>query len=100
MKRFLFPLIAVIAAVSCSTAPEKSSLDYVDPTIGGVGLLLQPTRATVQVPNEFVRWTPDRADLLDDQISSYPLTMVSHRSPSSRLISKNSTRAPVPAFMP
>ena len=82
MKRFLFPLIAVIAAVSCSTAPEKSSLDYVDPTIGGVGLLLQPTRATVQVPNEFVRWTPDRADLLDDQISSYPLTMVSHRNGS------------------
>jgi predicted alpha-1,2-mannosidase len=57
----------------------KGDLQYVDPKIGNVGALLQPTRPTVQIPNQLIRMYPQRADYIDDQISSFPLTIVSHR---------------------
>jgi len=62
-----------------SLPPSKSNLDYIDPTIGNVGQLLEPTRPTVDLPNQMIRFTPDRSDYMDDQISSFPLTIVSHR---------------------
>jgi predicted alpha-1,2-mannosidase len=57
----------------------KGNLKYVDPRIGNVGALLQPTRPTVQVPNQMIRMYPERNDYIDDQISSFPLNIVSHR---------------------
>ncbi len=57
----------------------RSNADYIDPTIGNVGWLLEPTRPTVQMPNQLIRFTPDRKDYTDDQISGFPLTIVSHR---------------------
>lgn len=57
----------------------KSNIEFIDPTIGNVGQLLEPTRPTVQLPNQLIRMTPQRKDYLDDQISSFPLTIVSHR---------------------
>jgi len=60
-------------------ADAKPSLSYVDPTIGGVGLILEPTRPTVHLPNSMVRTFPMRRDQLDDQIQFFPLTMPSHR---------------------
>jgi predicted alpha-1,2-mannosidase len=44
-----------------------------------VGQLLQPTRPTVQQPNQMIRMYPERKDYMDDQISSFPLSIVSHR---------------------
>ncbi|WP_214070948.1 GH92 family glycosyl hydrolase [Mucilaginibacter sp. dw_454] len=58
---------------------KKSNLSYVDPSIGGVGLILEPTRPTVQLPNQLIRVFPVRHDALDDQISYFPLTIASHR---------------------
>ncbi|HEY0177184.1 MAG TPA: hypothetical protein VGC08_12450, partial [Pedobacter sp.] len=57
----------------------KGNLKYVDPRIGNVGQLLQPTRPTVQLPNQMMRMFPERNDYIDDQISSFPLLVVSHR---------------------
>lgn len=57
----------------------KSGIDYIDPTIGNVGWLLEPTRPTVQLPNQIIRFTPGRKNYMDDQISSFPLTILSHR---------------------
>ncbi len=68
---------SLILLVSCS---GKSNLDYVDPTIGNVGILLQPTRPTVQLPNQPIRMYPVRADYIDDQIGFFPLTIASHRN--------------------
>jgi predicted alpha-1,2-mannosidase len=62
-----------------SSAPGRSNLDYIDPTIGNVGQLLEPTRPTMHLPNQLIRFTPQRKDYMDDQISSFPLTIVSHR---------------------
>ena len=85
LKTKLYISIIAISLVSlplssCVSKSETSSnLDYVDPHIGGVGFLLQPTRPTVQLPNQMIRMHPMRADYLDDQISFFPLTMRSHR---------------------
>jgi len=58
---------------------QKSSLDYVDPTIGSVGVILEPTRPTIHLPNSMVRVFPMRKDQLDDQISNFQLMQTSHR---------------------
>jgi predicted alpha-1,2-mannosidase len=57
----------------------NGNLKYIDPRIGNVGWLLQPTRPTVQLPNQMIRVYPERNDYIDDQISSFPLSIVSHR---------------------
>jgi len=80
----LLPLMALIA-FSCQNNRSEiqeqiaGNLQFVDPTIGNVGHLLQPTRPTVQLPNQVMRMYPIRQDALDDQISSFPLLVVSHR---------------------
>jgi predicted alpha-1,2-mannosidase len=63
------------------TAPvlAQDNLGYVDPTIGGVGIILEPTKPTVHLPNSMVRMSPCRKDMLDDQINYFPLTISSHR---------------------
>ncbi|MFN8239970.1 MAG: GH92 family glycosyl hydrolase [Bacteroidales bacterium] len=76
----------VITVLFCSlllaSCIKKSNdnLDYVDPNIGGVGLLLQPTRPAVHLPNQMIRVYPSRKDYLDDQIRYFPLSLVSHRN--------------------
>ena len=61
------------------TITEKSNTEYIDPTIGNVGQLLEPTRPIVHLPNQMIRVSPQRKDYLDDQVTSFPLTIVSHR---------------------
>src|SRR4051812_34951683 len=56
-----------------------AQVEHVDPTIGGVGWMLEPTRPTVQVPHGMVRVYPVRRDQLDDQIRYFPLSTISHR---------------------
>ncbi|SFU38499.1 alpha-1,2-mannosidase, putative [Porphyromonadaceae bacterium KHP3R9] len=58
---------------------SRSNLRYVDPAIGGVGIILEPTRPVVHLPNSMVRVFPQRRDQLDDQIHNFPLSLVSHR---------------------
>lgn len=54
-------------------------VEYVDNTIGNVGILLVPTRPTVYLPNSMIRMYPVREDAMDDRIESFPLTINSHR---------------------
>ena len=77
MKRILTVLVCVwcLQLVVCTTA----QVEYVDPSIGGVGFLLEPTRPTIHLPNSMVRVYPVRKDFLDDRIRSFPLTIISHR---------------------
>src|SRR5450432_462059 len=62
-----------------TSLPVKQNIYYIDPTIGNVAQLLEPTRPTIHLPNQVIRVYPIRKDYLDDQISSFPLTAVSHR---------------------
>ena len=72
-------LCSVVGAMVFCAAQAFGQVDYVDPTIGNVGILLVPTRPAVFLPNSMVRMYPVRADALDDQIESFPLTISSHR---------------------
>jgi putative alpha-1,2-mannosidase len=60
-------------------ARANAQVDYVDPTIGNVAILLAPTRPTVYLPNSMMRMYPIREDALDDRIQAFPLTISSHR---------------------
>jgi predicted alpha-1,2-mannosidase len=87
IKQFYLALFLSVTALSSSHAQNDfgkaadlpGNLKYIDPRIGTVGQLLEPTRPTVQLPNQMIRMAPIRANYLDDQISSFPLTIVSHR---------------------
>lgn len=86
MKLILTSLCLLILLWGCSPHSQledrdtaKSNLEYVDPYIGGMGHLLHPTRPNVQLPNQMVRMHPMRNDFLDDQISFFPLSIISHR---------------------
>lgn len=70
----------LVAMLLVSTLLQaQSNLSYVDPTIGGVGHILQPTRPTVHLPHSMLRTFPMKRDQLDDQIHYFPLNMASHR---------------------
>ncbi len=70
---------ALLAALTVFASHSVAQVEYVDPTIGNIGILLVPTRPAVYLPNSMVRFYPIRADALDDQIASFPLTISSHR---------------------
>jgi len=62
----------------------KEPVEYVDPNIGGVGHLLQPTLPTVYLPNSMIRLAPLRTpEVLDKylapKIYEFPLSITSHR---------------------
>lgn len=77
---FLICIIAFLFTRCNNNDGSADPLSYVDPQIGGVGLLLQPTRPTVQLPNQFIRVYPVRRDYLDDRIRYFPLSIISHRN--------------------
>ncbi|GAA4084080.1 GH92 family glycosyl hydrolase [Mucilaginibacter panaciglaebae] len=85
MRKHLFIASAILLASISVIAQQKkitalSPLDYVDPAIGGSGIVLQPTRQTVHLPNSMLRTFPMKQDQLDDQITFFPLCVVSHRT--------------------
>src|SRR5579871_3251359 len=71
--------VAGLVAVLSAGAHALAQVEYVDPTIGNVGILLMPTRPAVYLPNSIVRMYPMREDAMDDRIHSFPLTISSHR---------------------
>lgn len=79
MKKFFLIASAMVLLQSAEAQRPTPNLNYVDPTIGGVGRLLEPTRPTMHLPNSMIRVYPERKDELDDQIQYFPLSMYSHR---------------------
>jgi predicted alpha-1,2-mannosidase len=81
-RKTVLSFLLICSTCVTATAQQnagKGNLKYVDPLIGNVGQLLEPTRPTVQLPNQMMRMYPLRKDYLDDQISAFPLIIVSHR---------------------
>lgn len=76
-------LLVLSCCINFNSEAQKNevsgNLKYVDLRVGNVGQLLEPTRPTIQLPNQMVRMFPERKDYLDDQITSFPLIVVSHR---------------------
>src|SRR5579871_2240684 len=76
-KECWFRVFVFSALLSAGIA--ESQVEFVDPSMGGQGFMLEPTRPTVSLPNSMIRVYPVRKDQLDDQIHSFPLTIISHR---------------------
>lgn len=68
-----------------------------DPTIGNVPTLLQPTRPVMQLPNEMIRVYPLRRDYTDDQITGFPLQVATHNN-GALFVVKPATRALSPTL--
>ncbi|MXV52916.1 glycoside hydrolase family 92 protein [Pedobacter sp. HMF7647] len=80
IKNILTTTLCITTSVALSqNNAGTGNLQYIDPTIGNVGQLLEPTRPTVQLPNQMIRMFPIRGSYMNDQISSFPLNVVSHR---------------------
>jgi predicted alpha-1,2-mannosidase len=73
--------IALLVLAIYFSASASAQVEYVTPTIGNVGILLEPTRPAVYLPNSMVRVYPIRGDAMSDRIESFPLTISSHRQP-------------------
>ncbi|RAJ02407.1 putative alpha-1,2-mannosidase [Chitinophaga skermanii] len=101
MKKLIVVFISTLSiwspalAQQPKSASKQNNLAFVDPTIGNVGHLLEPTRPTVQLPNQVIRFSPIRKDYIDDQIASFPLCIVSHRL--GQVFSLHPTTQPVQA---
>lgn len=76
-----FAAVGLIIVSVSSPLHSQEPVDEVDPTIGNVSILLEPTRPTAYLPNSMVRMYPARKDALDDRIQYFPLTILSHREP-------------------
>jgi predicted alpha-1,2-mannosidase len=87
-------ITAIIAVMALCARQGDAQVEYVDPTIGNVGILLVPTRPSVYLPNSMVRFYPIRADAFDDRIESFPLTISSHRQPELFSIMPGESGAP------
>src|SRR5882672_11143312 len=72
-------IIAIPPILPAQKGEVRSNGSYIDHRIGNVGQLLEPTRPLVHLPNQMIRFAPDRRDYFDDQITSFPLNIVSHR---------------------
>ncbi len=73
-------LLALLLITSQVVAQHPTTnLRKVDPNIGGVGVLLEPIRPTVHLPNSMLRVYPMKRDQIDDQIAYFPLNVPSHR---------------------
>jgi len=77
-RKSIFKLAALLVFL-VTAAHVFAQVEYVDPMIGNVGILLVPTRPAVYLPNSMIRLYPLREDALDDRIHSFPLTISSHR---------------------
>lgn len=67
------------SVLSAAAQGKRTNLSYVDPAIGSVGVILEPARPTVHLPNSMLRVYPMKKDQLDDRISQFPLNVASHR---------------------
>lgn len=74
------PVIFLLLLPGCHIGSQPGAELYIDPTIGNVSTLLQPTRPVIQLPNQMIRVYPLRKDATDDQISGFPLQVAGHNN--------------------
>ena len=58
-RRQSLPATTLALALAILAPQAHAQVEYVDPTIGNVGILLEPTRPAVYLPNSMVRVYPD-----------------------------------------
>lgn len=79
MTRKTICILHLLLGVLFSTYAEKNFTKYVDPTIGNVSQFLVPTYPTFQLPNQQLRMFPVKTDYIADQVTAWPLQVITHR---------------------
>lgn len=80
----VLPFIMVFVAsclpvVAGEVVGGKEPVDYVDPRIGNISHMLEPTYATVSLPNSMLRMVPCRREVTDNLIYGLPVSITGHR---------------------
>ncbi|BAX81398.1 GH92 family glycosyl hydrolase [Labilibaculum antarcticum] len=58
---------------------QKNIVDYVNPNIGGIGHMLEPTIPLVHLPNSMMRISKEPNGYQSEKITHFPFSIVSHR---------------------
>jgi predicted alpha-1,2-mannosidase len=73
-------IILLINCISISlTFAQHDFTKFVDPRIGNVSQFLVPTFPTFSLPNQMLRMFPIKTDYISDQVTAWPLQVMSHR---------------------
>jgi predicted alpha-1,2-mannosidase len=82
MKKPILLALACLLLVSCGKEP----VDYVNPHIGGIPQLLQPTVPLVSLPNSMMRIHRMPGDYQAEKINGFPLILCGHRNGTAGLL--------------
>ncbi|MDO4511785.1 MAG: GH92 family glycosyl hydrolase [Bacteroidales bacterium] len=77
-NHFFFCAVAALMALAMQAA-GKMPVDYVNPYMGNISHMLQPTYPTVHLPYGMLRVYPQRGSFVDSEIHGLPLMLVNHR---------------------
>jgi len=77
-SKLIFAAI-LIASIFSTTTAQSDFTQYIDPKIGNVSMFLVPTYPTFSLPNQMLRMFPIKTDYIADQVTAWPLQVMSHR---------------------
>lgn len=77
-KKLLLSLLLISISINVTFA-QQDFTRYVDPRIGNVSTFLVPTYPTFSLPNQMLRMFPIKTDYIADQITAWPLQVMTHR---------------------
>ena len=72
-------LSLLVATLTLMAEANTQPVDYVNPYMGNISHLLQPTLPTVHVPYGMMRVYPQRGSYVDTRINGLPVCVVNHR---------------------
>lgn len=79
MKQLFLSVLVSVAALAQAATPRVQPVDYVNPYMGAISHLLQPTLPTVHVPYGMMRVYPQRGSYVDTRINGLPVLCLNHR---------------------
>jgi predicted alpha-1,2-mannosidase len=86
MLRFYAPIFFVFGLLINVKSQTLSPIDQVNPNIGGIGHLLQPTVPLVSLPNSMMRVHRMPGSYESEFISGFPIVLSGHRMPATGLL--------------
>jgi predicted alpha-1,2-mannosidase len=78
-KKIIILSLLLFSALCNTVTAQKDFTQYVDPRIGNVSQFLVPTYPTFSLPNQMLRMFPIKSDYIADQVTAWPLQVMSHR---------------------
>ncbi len=109
-KSFIFLiLLAILTSFSsCKqdkvfSTEDKDNIDCINPYVGNISLLLEPTQASLYLPNSMLRVHPMRQDYSSETIAGLPICLTSHRGQNAFRLSPinniDKTQTPIKEYI-